>query len=103
MIARIWHGTTPTAKADDYLAFLKERAIPDYSETPGNLAVYLLRRDEGEITHFITLTHWESFDAIHAFAGDDISRAKYYPEDTDYLLEFEPTVQHYELYSTPQR
>src|SRR5687767_3206938 len=101
MIARIWHGTTPTAKADDYLAFLKERAIPDYSETPGNLAVYLLRRDEGEVTHFITLTHWESFDAIQAFAGDDISRAKYYPEDTDYLLEFEPTVQHYELYSAP--
>ena len=101
MIARIWHGTTPTAKADEYLAFLKERAIPDYSKTPGNLAVYLLRRDEGEITHFITLTHWESFDAIHAFAGDDISRAKYYPEDTDYLLEFEPTVQHYELYSAP--
>ena len=100
MIARIWHGTTPTAKADDYLAFLKARAIPDYSDTPGNLAVYLLRREEGGITHFLTLTHWESLDAIRAFAGEDISRAKYYPEDSDYLLEFEPTVQHYDLFGS---
>lgn len=100
MIARIWHGTTPTPKADDYLAFLKMRAIPDYSATPGNLAVYLLRREEGGITHFITLTHWESLDAIRAFAGEDISRAKYYPEDSDYLLEFEPTVQHYDLFGS---
>jgi heme-degrading monooxygenase HmoA len=60
MIARIWHGTTHTIKADQYLAFLQERAVPDYREVPGNLAVFLLRRTEGEITHFITLTHWDS-------------------------------------------
>lgn len=98
MIARLWHGTTPTAKADAYLAFLKSRAIPDYKAMPGNLAVYLLRRTDAAITHFITLTHWSSLQAIAAFAGADISRAKYYPEDADFLLEFEPTVQHFELY-----
>ena len=98
MIARLWHGTTPTAKADAYLAFLKERALPDYRGTPGNLAAYILRRTEGDITHFSTLTHWESLAAIAAFAGEDIARAKYYPEDVDYLLEFEPTVQHSELH-----
>ncbi len=97
VIARIWHGTTPTAKADDYLAFLRRRAIPDYSATPGNLAVYLLHREEGEITHFLTLTHWASLQAIEAFAGEDITRAKYYAEDANFLLEFEPTVQHYEV------
>jgi heme-degrading monooxygenase HmoA len=98
MIARIWHGTTLTTKADEYLAFLQARAIPDYASTPGNRAVHILRRTEGKITHFITLTHWESLEAIEAFAGADISRAKYYAEDADYLLEFEPTVQHFELY-----
>jgi heme-degrading monooxygenase HmoA len=99
VIARIWHGTTLTSKADEYLAFLQERAIPDYRGVPGNLAVYLLRRAEGEITHFITLTHWDSRRSIAAFAGTDISKAKYYPEDAGYLLELEPTVQHFELYS----
>lgn len=99
MIARMWHGRTLTAKADEYLAFLRRRALPDYRGIPGNLAAYILRRADGDITHFITLTHWESLQAIEAFAGADISRAKYYPEDSDYLLEFEPTVQHSELYT----
>ena len=99
MIARIWHGRTNTAKADEYLAFLRQRALPDYCGTPGNLAAYILRRAEGEVTHFMAVTHWESLQAIEAFAGKDISRAKYYPEDSGFLLEFEPTVQHHELYS----
>jgi heme-degrading monooxygenase HmoA len=99
VIARMWHGTTLTAKADEYLAFLQRRALPDYRRTPGNLAAYILRRVEGDVTHFHTLTHWESAQAIEAFAGADIARAKYYPEDSNYLLEFEPTVQHSELYS----
>lgn len=99
MIARLWHGTTPSAKADEYLAFLQARALPDYRGTPDNIAAYILRRTEGEVTHFSTLTYWDSRTSIEAFAGSDISRAKYYPEDTDFLLAFEPTVQHSELYS----
>ena len=97
MIARIWHGATPTAKADDDLAFLRRRAIADYSAVPGNLAVYLLRREEGDISHFLTLTHWVSLQAIEAFAGEDITRAKCYAEDAHFLLNFEPTVRHHEI------
>jgi heme-degrading monooxygenase HmoA len=99
MIARVWHGRTPAAKADAYLEFLRLRAIPDYRSTPGLRAVHLMRRLEGDVAHFLFVTHWESFEAIRKFAGDDVARAKYYPEDRDYLLEFEPTVEHYELYT----
>jgi heme-degrading monooxygenase HmoA len=99
VIARMWHGTTATEKADEYLAFLQHRALPDYRGTPGNVAAYILRRIDGDITHFTTLTYWSSLEAIEAFAGKDISRAKYYQEDSAFLLEFEPTVQHSELYS----
>jgi len=99
MIARQWHGTTPTPKADAYLAFLVERALPDYRGTPGNLGAFILRRTDGDLTHFTTLTWWDSLRSIEAFAGSDISRAKYYPEDDGFLLEFEPTVMHSELYS----
>jgi hypothetical protein len=38
-----------------------------------------------------------ALDAIRAFAGDNIERAVYYPDDTAYLLELEPNVQHYEV------
>ena len=97
MIVRMWHGRVPTEKAAAYRAFLNERAIPDYRSVPGNLSVYILERPEGEVTHFITLTFWESMDAIRAFAGEDVEKAKYYPEDKDFLLEFEPRVVHYEV------
>ena len=97
MIARMWHGMTPAAKADKYSAFLNARAIPDYRGVSGNLAVYILRRDEGDKTHFVTLTFWESLEAIKGFAGEPVERAKYYPEDRDCLLEFEPKVQHWEV------
>ena len=99
MIARMWHGVTPTAKADQYLEFLQRRALPDYRSTPGNLAAYILRRADGEITHFTTLTYWSSLQAIEAFAGTDVELAKYYPEDAGFLLEFEPRVVHSELFS----
>lgn len=96
-VVRLWHGRVPADKADAYLAFLEARAIPDYRRIPGNLSVALLRRDEGEVTHFITMTHWTSREAIAAFAGEDIEVAKYYPEDRDFLLEFEPHVVHYDV------
>ena len=99
MIARIWHGRTSAAKADAYLAFLRQRAEPDYTRILGNRGVYILRRRERDEAHFLTLTHWVSPDAIEAFAGRDISRARYYPEDREFLLEFEPTVAHYEIHA----
>lgn len=99
MIARIWHGRTLASKADEYTEFLVRRAIPDYESTEGNRATYVLRRADGEAVHFLTLTFWESEAAIEAFVGPDIESAKYYSEDEDFLLEFEPAVEHYEVYA----
>ena len=95
MICRIWHGRTPRHKADAYASFLEQRAIPDYRSVAGNLSVQVLRRDAGDISHFLTVTRWESENAIRGFAGDDLLVAKYYPEDADFLLEFEREVQHF--------
>lgn len=96
MILRLWHGRTPIEKADAYEAFLIERAIPDYRSVPGNLGVKVVRRDEGAAAHFLTITTWESLEAIAGFVkADDLLTAKYYPEDDDFLLEFEPFVEHY--------
>jgi heme-degrading monooxygenase HmoA len=64
---------------------------------PGNLSVHVLERREGDVTHFVTLTFWENLDAIRAFAGEDAEKAKYYPEDDAFLLEFEPRVVHYQV------
>jgi hypothetical protein len=63
--------------------------------------VYVLRRREGQEVHFLLISLWESLDAIRRFAGPDLERARYYPEDEDFLLELEPMVTHYEVLSAP--
>lgn len=97
MIVRMWHGRVIASKAQAYREFLNERAIPDYRSVDGNLSVHILERPEGDVVHFITLTFWRDMDSIKAFAGEDAETAKYYPEDKEYLLEFEPTVVHCEV------
>ena len=101
MIARNWHGRVPAAQADAYLAYLQRTGIPDYQRTPGNRGVFVFRRIEGGEAHFLLTSLWDSLDAIRAFAGEDLERARYYPEDTAYLLELEPKVTHYEVLVAP--
>lgn len=97
MIARIWNGRVPSAKADAYYDYLLRTGIEDYAATPGNRGVYVLRRTEDDIVHFELLTLWESLEAIKAFAGEDYERARYYPEDDNFLLEREPRVRHLDV------
>lgn len=97
MIARTWHGRVPAAKADAYTAFLERTGLSDYASTPGYCGMVVQRRDEGEVTHFVLTTLWESVAAIRRFAGDDYTRARYYDGDDDFLLEREPFVTHAEV------
>jgi heme-degrading monooxygenase HmoA len=101
MIARQWHGAVLAERADAYLRYLEKTGIPDLKATAGNRGVFVLTRREGKVAHFVFLSLWESLDAIRAFAGDDVEKARYYPEDRDFLLELEPTVTHYEVAASP--
>ena len=98
VITRIWHGRTRAEHADEYLEFLIKTGVADYKSTDGNLSVEILRRVEGDICHFWTVTKWDSFENIKKFAGRDYEKAKYYEEDKQFLLEFEPHVIHCETF-----
>ncbi|MHA1423995.1 MAG: antibiotic biosynthesis monooxygenase family protein [Candidatus Thorarchaeota archaeon] len=98
MIVRMWHGKTPKEKSEAYVEFLKSKAIPDYKSVEGNLGLTFLKRDEEEITHFLLVTYWNSFESIKKFAGSDPEVAKYYEEDKEFLLEKELSVIHYEVF-----
>jgi len=89
------HGVTTASKSDDYLTYLNRTGIPDYLATEGNRGVYVLRRVEGNQAHVLLLSLWESREAIEKFAGTDIEKACYYPEDEQFLLELEPGVTPY--------
>ncbi|HUF53519.1 MAG TPA: EamA family transporter, partial [Dehalococcoidia bacterium] len=97
MIARTWHGVVPADKEDAYLEYLQKTGVVDAKATGGNQGVYVMRRREADKTHFFFLSLWESMEAIKAFAGNEPEKARYYPEDAEYLLELEPNVEHYDV------
>jgi heme-degrading monooxygenase HmoA len=99
MIARIWHGAVPASKGSEYLSLMRRIALPEYLATQGNRGAWCLHRAEGDAKHFQMLTFWDDTAAIKRFAGDDYDMAKYYDFDSDYLMEMEPHVRHYEVYS----
>lgn len=98
LITRIWHGRTAAKDADEYLQYVIETGVADYKSIPGNRGVEILRRIDGDICHFWTVTKWDSYDCIRNFAGEDITKAKYYAADSKYLLEFEEDVIHCETF-----
>ena len=97
MIARIWHGATLNEKAKSYLDVLRRTGVSEYTATSGNLGVLVLSKGGDKQTDFEIISFWDSMEAVSRFAGPDPQKAVYYPEDKDYLLEFEPGVRHYEV------
>ena len=97
MIARLWRGVVRAGDADEYAAYVQDTGIESYQQTPGNLGAWLLRRPDGDREEIVTLSFWDSVQSIEAFAGEDINRAVYYPEDERYLLERDPHVLHYQV------
>ncbi|HSM97319.1 MAG TPA: hypothetical protein VLT91_14845 [Rhizomicrobium sp.] len=99
MIVRMWKGLVPQEKKAAYVEYLHKTGLSDYANTPGNKGVFLLCRDVGGDVEFVTMTYWDSVDSIKRFAGEDYERARYYPEDANFLRSFAPTVDHYEVLS----
>lgn len=97
VIARVWQGTTPAGAAAQYERYLENTGLRGYRTTAGNRGALILRRENGPTAEFVVLSLWDSWDAVRRFAGDDVERAVYYPEDEKYLVELTPTVSHYQV------
>jgi heme-degrading monooxygenase HmoA len=97
MIARIWRGAVGRDDRDRYAEYMRGTGVEEYAETSGNRGVLMLRRDDGDRTEFVMVTLWESLDAVRGFAGDDVERAVFYPDDDAFLVERDLTATHYEV------
>jgi heme-degrading monooxygenase HmoA len=97
MIARTWRGATRAADAETYVAYLHATGLKAYRDTPGNRGAFCFRRIVGDRAEFVTLSLWDSEAAVQSFAGKDIGRAVYYPEDDRFLVERGPHVDHFEV------
>jgi heme-degrading monooxygenase HmoA len=92
----MWRGVVRASDVEAYTRYVQETGIDEYKKTPGNQGAWIMSRVEGDRAEIVTLSFWESRKAIEAFAGEDIEKAVYYPEDDRYLLVREPHVKHYE-------
>ncbi len=97
MIARIWRGRVRAADIPAYQSYIAGTGLADYRATPGNRGAYMLTHVDGEIGHVMTLSFWDDLQSIRAFAGDDVTRARYYPEDEHFLLDFPERVEHFDV------
>ena len=90
-MARIWRGRTRPGDADAYAVYLAERGIPPLIETA--LGVLQLREDRADEAEFVTISFWESIDAMTRFAGVDPRRVHHLPRDPEFLIELPDRVQ----------
>ena len=96
-IMREWRAEIRRALKDEYVAYVKATGIAGYRQIPGSLGAIVATRDiDAERAEIVTLSWWENESSIKAFAGSNISHARYYPEDDRYLLTRPETVQHYD-------
>jgi heme-degrading monooxygenase HmoA len=98
VIARIWHGWSTGERADAYERLVSEEVLPSIHRIEGFVGYDLLRadREDGE-TEFVTVTYFESLDAVRAFAGEDYEAAVVPAEARQLLTRFEERSRHYEV------
>lgn len=90
-IARIWRGRTAAARADEYAQYLYEHGIRPLEEKA--LGVQMLREDRAGESEFVTISYWESVEAMSRFAGTDPRRIHHLERDAEFLIELPSGVQ----------
>ena len=89
--ARIWRGRTTRAKADEYARYLYEEGFKPLVDKA--LGAHMFREDREDETEFITISYWESVEAMSRFAGKDPTRIHHLPRDEEFLIELPEGVQ----------
>jgi hypothetical protein len=86
-VLREWRAEIRRQLKHKYVEYVRRTGIAEYRALPGNLGAVVATRDldEGR-SEIVTLSWWTDNKAIQTFAGDDISVARYFPEDDRFLL-----------------
>jgi heme-degrading monooxygenase HmoA len=90
-IVRIWRGRTPRHRADEYEAYNFEAGIKPLLIKA--LGVQTFREDRGHETEFMTISYWESVEAMSEFTGGDPTSVHHLELDVEFLIELPKEVQ----------
>lgn len=90
-VARIWRGRVRRERADEYEAYNYEAGIRPLVEKA--LGVQTLREDRDDESEFMTISYWESVEAMGAFTGADPTQVHHLERDPEFLIELPRSVQ----------
>jgi heme-degrading monooxygenase HmoA len=94
-IARLWKGRTRPEVADEYEAYNYEAGITPLIQKA--MGVQTFRENREDEVEFITISYWESLDAMQSFAGDDPTAIHHLERDPEFLIELPQQVQILEI------
>lgn len=90
-IARVWRGRTRPEHADEYERYNFEVGIKPLIEKA--LGVQTFREDRENDSEFVTISYWESVDAMARFTGGDPTQIHHLDRDAEFLIELPKSVQ----------
>jgi antibiotic biosynthesis monooxygenase (ABM) superfamily enzyme len=96
MITRLWRGWTAREHADAYERFLLTELFPSMRQIPGFRDADVLRGADGDEVAFVTLTRFDSLDAIRAFAGEEYETPVLEPQARALLARYDERALHFE-------
>ncbi len=97
MIVRAWRGRASPSMPAAYPDHFRKNVLPELKSVEGFLGATLLKQEAAAGIEFLVLTRWVSMDAIRGFAGSDVAKAVVEPEAIAALVDYDRTVQHYEV------
>lgn len=100
-IARIWRGRVRRERADEYEKYNFETGVRPLIQKA--LGVQCLREDRESETEFVTISYWESIEAMARFTGGDPTQIHHLPRDPEFLIEVPKSVQILRIYESHGR
>jgi antibiotic biosynthesis monooxygenase (ABM) superfamily enzyme len=99
MIVRLWHGWTTPENAAEYERFVAEEVFPEIAQQAGEgyEGYELARREHDETVEYVTITRFNSWESLEAFAGEDYEQAHVPSEARELLRDFDERAHHYEV------
>ncbi len=100
-IARIWRGRVKRELADEYQKYNYDFGIKPLIEKA--MALQAMRQDRDTETEFVTISYWESVEAMSRFTGGDPTKIHHLPRDPEFLIEIPESVQILHIYESHGR
>jgi heme-degrading monooxygenase HmoA len=95
MIERVWLARTTRDGATRYAEHFRRVVMPELAAIAGYRGARLLERELNGGIEIVVVTHWQTIDAIRAFAGEEIDRAVVHDEAAVLFSDYDRKVRHF--------